>query len=218
MLKTLVKIGSLAGVLALAPMGHSQAMPTATANGGLQVGAGYTYALTDYGIKNIQGVTGFADFDFRRHLGVEADAHYIALVTPSDLAENTYLAGPRFILPHGRFNLYAKGLVGIGDLVIQEQADNHGRLGGTYFAYALGGGLDYRATHHWVIRIADFEYQHWSYATGLTPSRIHSRSCLPLPLAPLPSTNKPPRNESDIIALVVVLQDSQQQDSTRGPS
>ncbi|MGD0798032.1 MAG: outer membrane beta-barrel protein [Acidobacteriaceae bacterium] len=162
----------LALVLSVATSARAQALPTATAKGAFQVGAGFTYAKPDYGQGAIKGASGFADFDFGLHFGVEADIHYIAFVTPNDLAENTYLAGPRFILPFGRFKLYGKALVGDGDLVIQEQQDNAGRLSGNFFAYAFGGGLDIQATQHIVVRAIDLESQHWSYQSGLTPTVI----------------------------------------------
>jgi len=106
MLKTLIKIGSLAGVLSLASVAHSQAMPTAVAKGLFQVGGGYSMAMPDYGQRNVQGFTGFADFDFRPHFGVEAEYHYISIVTPDDLGENSFLFGPRFVYPRGRFSTY----------------------------------------------------------------------------------------------------------------
>jgi opacity protein-like surface antigen len=173
MLKTLMTIGSLAGLLCFASLANAQgALPTATAKGALQVGGGFTLAEPDYGEKNIKGISGFADFDFRPHIGVEATVHYVALVTPTDLAEDSYLVGPRFIYPRGRLSIYGKALLGVGDLVIQETADNVGRSPGTNFAYAIGGGVDVRATRHIVVRAIDFEYQHWSYLTGLTPTVI----------------------------------------------
>lgn len=169
MLKTLKTIGSLACVvLSISSICHAQAMPTATARTALQVGGGYTYARPDYGQRAIQGISAFADYDVGRHFGAEADIHYVSLITPLDLAENSYLVGPRFILPHGRYRLYGKALAGVGDFVIQ-QADGLNRIPGTSFAYAIGGGLDIVATKHIVVRAADFEYQHWSYLTGLTP-------------------------------------------------
>lgn len=171
-MKTVTIIGALASVLSVTSLARAQALPTASAKASLQVGGGYTYAMPDYGEKSIQGVTGFADFDFGQHVGVEADIHYIALVTPTDLAENTYLIGPRVILPYRRLKFYAKGLFGIGDLVIQEQADNQGRQAGTNFAYALGAGVEYQATSHIVVRAIDFETQHWNYLTGLTPTVV----------------------------------------------
>lgn len=170
MLKTLMSIGSLVGVLSFASVVHAQALPTATANGAIYAGGGYSYAKPDYGQKSIQGGSGFVDYNFRPHWGVEGDAHIIALITPQDLAENSYLVGPRYIYPRGRFNLYAKVLFGVGQIVIQEVQDNPEGGAGTYFAYAAGGGLDIRATKHIMVRALDFEYQHWSYQTGLTPS------------------------------------------------
>lgn len=170
MLKTFKMIGALASVLSVAAIAHGQALPTATAAGSFQVGAGFTYANPDYGQKGIQGFSAFADFDLGLHFGVEADAHVVALITPLDLAENTYLIGPRFILPHGRFKLYGKALAGYGDLVIQEQQDNIGRPDGFYFAYAIGGGIDIRATDRITIRAIDVEAQKWpNYGNGLSP-------------------------------------------------
>jgi opacity protein-like surface antigen len=170
MLKTFKMIGALATVLSLASIAGAQALPTATAAGSLQAGLGYTYARPDYGQKAIQGVTAFADFDLGLHYGIEADAHIVSLVTPLDLAENTYLIGPRIILPHGRFKLYGKVLVGYGDLVIQEQQDNVGTKDGWFFTYAGGGGLDIRATDRITIRAIDVESQKWpNYGNGLSP-------------------------------------------------
>jgi len=169
MLRTLVRIGSLAGLLSLCAVGHTQALPTATGHGGLQAGIGWTYANPDYGTKAIQGFTIFGDLDVVPHIGAEAEYHYLGLVTPTDLAENSVFAGPRFILPRGKFKFYAKALIGIGDIVIQEVQDNPQGGAGTYFAYGAGGGVDYRINNRWVAR-ADFEYQHWGYLTGLTPT------------------------------------------------
>ena len=172
MLKNFKLLVALAFVLSLTSPGHTQALPTASAVGSLQIGGGYTYAKPDYGQFTIKGISGFANFDFGQHVGIEADIHYIALVTPTDLAENSYLIGPRFILPYHRFKIYAKVLGGIGDLAIQEEQDNVGTQGGKFFAYAFGGGVDIQATHHIVVRAFDLETQHWSYQNGLTPTVI----------------------------------------------
>jgi opacity protein-like surface antigen len=170
MLKTLLTIGSLACVLSTTSVARAQALPTATSQGRLQVGAGYTYANPDYGQKSIQGASGFVDFDFGQHLGVEADVHYVAFVTPLDLAENSYLIGPRIMLSRNRFTLYGKILAGYGDLVVQEEQDNIGHPSGFYFAYAGGGGLDIRATDRITVRAIDFEAQKWpNYGNGLSP-------------------------------------------------
>lgn len=169
MLKTLIAIGTIAGILSVGSAANGQAMPTAVAKGLLQVGGGYTLVMPDYGQKNVQGVTAFADFDFRPHFGVEAEYHYVSLVTPTDLGENSFLVGPRFVYPRGRFSVYGKALIGIGDLVIQEVQDNPEGGAGTYLAYGFGGGVDIRVGKHIVVRAIDAEYQHWSLGSGLTP-------------------------------------------------
>jgi hypothetical protein len=170
MLKTLMTIGSLACVLSLTCMGRAQALPTATGRGAVQAGIGYTVATPDYGQFRIQGISGFADLDLGMHWGVEGDIHYVAIITPADIAENSYLIGPRFIYPvKQRYKFYAKGMIGIGDLVVQEWQDNIGHPAGIQFAYAFGAGLDIQASKHIVIRPVDVEYQHWSYQNGLTP-------------------------------------------------
>jgi hypothetical protein len=169
MLKNLLTIGTLAAALSFSSIGHAQALPTATSAGALQVGGGWTYANPDYGQKKIQGVTGFADLDLGQHVGAEVEYHYISLITPTDLGENAIFVGPRFILPRNKFSLYAKLLVGIGDIAIQEVQDNPQGGAGTYLAYGAGGGIDYPIGRHLVAR-GDFEYQHWSYINGLTPT------------------------------------------------
>jgi hypothetical protein len=173
MLKTLLTIGSLAGVLSLTSIGQAQALPTALARGNLQIGGGFGYAYPDYGQQNIKGISAFVDFDLFMHFGVEADIHYIALVTPTDLAENTFVIGPRYIYRKGRFAPYAKVVAGRGDLVIQETQDNPGKFSGNYFMFGIGGGLDIQATHHIVIRAIDLEYQRWpNLGNGLSPTVV----------------------------------------------
>jgi len=169
MLKNLAKMTSLGWLLSFASIAHSQALPTATGRGGFQAGGGYTIASPDYAQRKIQGFTLYGDLDLAYHYGVEAEYHYISLGTPTDIGENSFLIGPRFIYRHRRLSAYGKGMIGIGDLVIQNPNDNVGHTGGTKFAYALGGGVDYQVSHHFVVRPIDFEYQHWSYESGLTP-------------------------------------------------
>jgi len=163
----------IACMLSAASAGHAQSLPTAEAKASLWIGGGLTYANPDYGQKPIEGVSGFADFDFGPHLGIEADIHYIALVTPLDLAENSYLVGPRLLLRRGRFTLYGKALAGYSDLVIQELQDNAGHAGGLYFAYAIDAGVDIRVTNRISVRAFDVESQRWpSYGNGLSPTVV----------------------------------------------
>lgn len=164
-------IGLLVCVLSSPSLAHAQAKPTATARGLLQAGFGYSIAAPDYGQDWIQGGSGFIDFDPTLHFGVEADIHYIALITPTDLAENTFEAGPRYVYHRGRFAPYAKFLLGRGDLVIQESQDNPGRYSGNYFMYSVGAGLDIEVNRHLIVRAGDFEYQRWpGLGNGLSPA------------------------------------------------
>lgn len=172
MLKNLMTIGFLAAVLSATSAGHAQALPTAVGHGALQVGGGWTYGMPDYGAKNIQGVSAYADFDFTQHIGVEASYHYISLITPTDLGENSIFVGPRYVYPHGRFKFYGKALIGIGTINIQEVQDNPQGGAGNYLAFGAGAGVDILATKHINVRAIDFEYQHWNYQTGLTPFAI----------------------------------------------
>ena len=64
--------------------------------------------------------------------------HYVSVITPSDIGENSYLIGPRFVLFHRkRFNVYAKGLFGRGTFVYQYP--NRPFVSDSYTMYAIGG-------------------------------------------------------------------------------
>jgi hypothetical protein len=169
MLRNWMIVGSLASLLSLASTAKAQALPTALAKGELQVGGGYSIGSSDYGQAKIQGFSGFADYDILVHWGVEGDIHSLTIWTPDDIAENSYLAGPRFIYRKRDLKLYAKGLVGAGSLIIQNPQRHPLEVGGTNFAYALGGGVDVMVKPYFVVRAVDVEYQHYDYLTGLTP-------------------------------------------------
>jgi opacity protein-like surface antigen len=169
MLKNLMIAGSLASLLFLAPSAKAQALPTALARGELQVGGGYSIAGSDYGQRKIQGISAFADFDVRLHVGLEADAHFLSVITPDDIGENSFLAGPRFIYRRNGIKMYAKVLAGVGDFIVENRQRYPGEVAGTNFAYSLGGGVDVLVKQHFVVRAVDVEYQHFDYLTGLTP-------------------------------------------------
>ena len=183
MLKDLMtwrKIGALLAMLWLPSIVHAQATATASI-GNTQVGGGFSYAHPDfwttsvgdpkYADSGISGITLFADYDFNTHLGAEADFHSISLITALDRAETTTLVGPRIMIPYGRFTIYGKALIGLGDLSIQEQADNEGLQGGSGIVYSYGGGLDIQYSPSIVIRAIDFENQKWNfYGGGISPT------------------------------------------------
>lgn len=165
-------IGCFACVLGLSTWSHAQAVPTATRSTSLQVGGGVTYARPDYGSKGIAGLTVYGDYDFTRHLGVEGDLHFVNIITPTDISEDTYLVGPRYRFRYHRFIPYAKALFGVGRFGYQAPS-RYGNKASTftYGVMSFGCGVDLPATRHLNVRAFDFEYQDWpGYRNkGLSP-------------------------------------------------
>jgi hypothetical protein len=168
-LKRHTYLGCFACVLSLATWSHAQAVPTASRAGAIQVGVGGTVINPDFAQSYIQAITFFGDFDFTQHLGVEAEIHY-AVNTPSDASEDSYLAGIRYFGRHKRFTGYAKALFGVGRFGYQAGSFTNPSTG-TYAEYAVGGGVEYKATHNINVRAFDIEAQKWPgfAAHGLSP-------------------------------------------------
>jgi opacity protein-like surface antigen len=117
-------------------------------------------------------MTLYGTFDLNNHIGVEGDVHLASLFKSYfDYKENSYDAGLRYAWHYRRYSPYGKALVGFGSA----SAPNPnqivgGSTPGTYFLFALGGGLDYSLSNKINAR-ADFEYQRWPNFPphGLTP-------------------------------------------------
>lgn len=140
----------------LAPRSHSQAIFAATESGHIQVGAGAMYLNTDYGNNTNKGVAFWADYDFRRHLGVELEGHLGGIISPGDIGENSYLVGPRVSFYKRHMNVYGKLLV--GQAKITNQFLNQSS---SFNVYAFGGGVDYKISRRINLRVADVEMQKW---------------------------------------------------------
>ena len=98
MLKKLMIAGSLASLLSLASRPRRpRRCPLPWPKANFRLAADTPSAHSDYGQRKIQGFSGFADYDVLVHWGMEADVHSLTIWTPDDIAENSYLAGPRFI-------------------------------------------------------------------------------------------------------------------------
>jgi hypothetical protein len=166
-LKRQIFISCFACLFGFSIFAQAQATPTASRAGSLQLGAGFTYVVPDYGQSHDKGPTFYGTYDFTQHLGVEADIHYASIIAPADIGEDSYLIGPRYVITHKRFAPYAKLLFGFGQLNLQFDTSPHTKT--NHFAYAVGAGLDYHLTRSINIRAFDFEYQQWSYLSGLTP-------------------------------------------------
>ncbi len=159
----LTRILILLSLLAGAPRLFAQATPTASRAGDLIIGGGYTSAVSDYGHR----FTGFAiygDFDFTRHLGVEANFHKVSYGAGSPLYEKTYEIGPRFFLTYGRFVPYAKIMIGRGvfnyPALPPPAPQNQARANLAYNMYAGGFGTDIKVLP-WLYVRGDVEFQKW---------------------------------------------------------
>ena len=147
-MKHLSAFFAAAGLFLGAAVVHAQADPTAKRSGALQVGATYSNANSDEVFKRIGGASIYATFDLFRHLGVEADVH--------------------------RVQPYIKALGGSGKTVAQESYVEYTEPNtpGTFGAYSLGAGLDYRLSRSINIRAINFEQQLWP---GFTPNGLSPR-------------------------------------------
>ncbi|MDR3727598.1 MAG: outer membrane beta-barrel protein [Terracidiphilus sp.] len=146
---------------AIAQRTSAQVIPSADA-GGLTLSAGVTgsgYTL-QYGERKMLGITGFVDLDTRRHLGIEGEARWLVFHQTADVHATTYAIGPRYHLNKGRFQPYAKALVGIGQFNFP-----YNYASGNYLVVAPGAGVDYRLNNRIRLRLADFEYQYWPQFT-----------------------------------------------------
>ena len=151
----------VAALLLLASQnGIAQTSESATAGRTfIWVGGAVSGYYIQYGqVKNL-GVTGYVDADTIRRFGIEAEGRWLDFHEKNNVHAETYLAGPRYHFNMGRFQPYAKGLVGLGKFNFPY---NYAR--GNYFVIAPGGGLDYRLSPRWSAR-ADFEYQYWPQFT-----------------------------------------------------
>jgi hypothetical protein len=168
LLKGRTFICCVACVLSLATWSHAQAVPTASSTGNIQIGVAGTFINSDYG-KNQKGFSVYGDFDFFHNVGIEGDIH-LALITPNDISENSYLLGPRYSWHYKRFHPYAKALFGIGRFGFQRGYFPSASTS-TYGQFALGGGLDFQASRHINVRAFDVEFQRWpNFApNGLSP-------------------------------------------------
>jgi hypothetical protein len=126
----------------------------------LWAGGGASRYYVQYGEQKIVGVAGFVDADGANGLGIEGEGRWLEFHQFAQVHAETYLVGPRFHVDINRFQPYIKGMVGAGDFHFPYNYAN-----GSYLILAAGGGVDYRLTHRWSVRVADVEYQNWPQFT-----------------------------------------------------
>lgn len=130
--------------------------------GGMSVSAGAagTGYYIQYGERKMTGISAFVDVDPRGHLGIEGEGRWIEFRQAADVHMETYSIGARYHFNIGRFQPYAKGLVGFGDFNFP-----YNLATGRYLVVTGGGGADYQFTSRIQIRVADVEYQDWPQFT-----------------------------------------------------
>lgn len=154
-------VALIALLLCAAGTARSQAAPAGDA-GGLRITAGATgsgYYL-QYGGRKMLGLTGFVDVDSRSPFGVELEGRWLEWRQTANVHAETYSMGPRYHRDIGKFQPYAKGLVGFANFAFP-----YGLAQGRYMTVTAGGGLDYHIRRRVYLRVADFEYQYWPQFT-----------------------------------------------------
>ena len=159
---------ALAFLLGGASVVYSQALPTASRTADAQIGAGFSLAKPDYPSLTFQGFTAYGDFDFRPHIGAEAEFHQIYSTNGDRSFQRSYEIGGRYFRTYGPLVPYLKVMIGRGDFNYP--------LGLTDLAYTLyagGVGADCKLGPFLRIR-AEYEYQIWTSFPngGLTPQIV----------------------------------------------
>jgi hypothetical protein len=121
------------------------------------MGSGYSI---QYGQRKMAGITAFVDADTKRRFGIEAEGRWLEYFQTANVHVETYSIGGRYHFHAGRFEPYAKGLIGFGDFNFP-----YNYASGRYLVVTAGGGLDFDWTPRITVRAADFEYQDWPQFT-----------------------------------------------------
>ena len=144
---------------------QSQATATASRLASGQVGGYYVNGYADYTTSRFNGYGFYGDLDFHHGLGIEAEYHYMTDSDPHYLIyQRTYEVGGRYSRHYGRFQPYAKVMVGRG--VFNFLFNNN-----AYNMYAFGVGTDIRVTHNINVRAED-EFQKWLPGSGAAAAFI----------------------------------------------
>jgi hypothetical protein len=147
---------------------YSQAVPTASRTGDVQIGADYSIARPDYVQQTFPGFAAYADFDFRPHIGVEGEFHQVYSTNGDQSYERTYAIGGRYFRTYGALVPYVKAMYGRGDF---NYPFGQTELG--YNLFAAGVGADFKLGP-WLRVRGEYEFQKWSSFPngGFTPQIV----------------------------------------------
>jgi hypothetical protein len=156
----------LAATLGAPAVAHAQTEPDAV-SGGFKLSGGATASgeYLQYGQRKLGGYSAFVDIETHRRLGIEAEGRWLELHQTEQVHAETYSVGLRYHMNFGRFQPYAKGLIGFGDFNYP-----FGYVRGRFLVITGGGGLEYRLTPRIRLRVPDVEYQDWPrFITSVAP-------------------------------------------------
>jgi len=139
----------------------------------IDVFGGYSFAHLSsdgFGI-NFNGGSGSIAYNANSWLGIVGDFGGYHTNTDGESGNLfTYMFGPRISMRHGKLKPFVQALFGGGHLTgsgscsdvvrVQEVSVGCGSVSENSFAMTLGGGLDWAATEHIGIRLAQVEYFH----------------------------------------------------------
>jgi len=152
----LIRVIIFIGLLGATPILNAQSEATATRLGNLKIGGGFSSANSDY-YERFNGGAAYLNFDFRPHLGVEGEFHFVK--DSLDLYEKTYEVGGRYYRTYRKYVPYAKVMYGRGVFNFPPLSDGF-QANLAYNLMAGGLGVDYKVNPYLYVR-ADWEYQRW---------------------------------------------------------
>jgi hypothetical protein len=146
-------VASFAGIMA-----KGQALPTPTGPGTyIKLGVQLTAAHINYGERVLGGGSVYLDASLTARYGIEAAVGTLRPNQDEGVHTTTFLVGPRISAMTGHIRPYGKLLVGRGEMTYP-----FGYATGSYFAVAVGGGLDVRQHEGpLTFRVLDVEWQNW---------------------------------------------------------
>lgn len=117
--------------------------------------------IAQTGPKRLVGIGAFVDADFTRWIKIEGEGRWLHWNQYAGIDQNSYMIGPR-LAPYEfkRFTPYGKFLVGWG---------SGSFLTGRTGTFAYGGGVDYRLSNRFNVRVFDMEFQDWRVNPTLHP-------------------------------------------------
>ena len=159
---------SLSFLLGGASAFYGQAVPTASRTADAQIGAGFSLARPDYQPQTLQGFTAYGDFDFRPHIGAEAEFHQVYSTAGDQSFQRSYEIGGRYFRTYGPLVPYLKAMIGRGDFNYPV-----GNADLSYTLYAGGVGADFKLGPYLRVR-AEYELQKWTNFPngGLMPQLV----------------------------------------------